>query len=66
MFGLLRIACKIVPRCEGRSPIFASTIVDEEATDGAAIAVGAAGIAAAEADVDDIAAAGLGRLEVHR
>ena len=41
-------------------------IVDEEATDGAAIAVGAAGIAAAEADVDDIAAAGLGRLEVHR
>ena len=52
-------------RCEGKSPILASTIVDEEAIDGVAIVVGAVGIATDEADADGIAAAGLGRLEVH-
>ena len=53
-------------REQGSSPVLASMIVDEEVTDGTRIAVEAANIAAAGADMDGIAPAGFGHLLVHR
>ena len=64
MSGLLWIARKLVSRCDGKSPIFASTI-EEEATGLVGIA---AELATSLGDEDEagIVEGGLGRLVVHR